>query len=101
MRLGLLAFGLAGVLIATVATAQDGPPPQGPPAGGGMGRREFMGGQGVVGKVTEVGPDHYTIKNQKGEIYTVHYSANTHMVKQPAHRATPGEIGRASCRERV
>jgi hypothetical protein len=94
MRFGLLVFGLAGMLAASVATAQDAPPPQGPPsAGDGMGQRGwdgFMGGRGVVGTVTEVAPDHYTVKNQSGEIYIVHYSANTHIVKQPAHRPAPG-----------
>ncbi|MGA2217217.1 MAG: DUF5666 domain-containing protein [Terracidiphilus sp.] len=45
--------------------------------GGGM-----MGGRGVIGTVTEVAADHYTIKTDTGLTYTVHYSANTHILKQ-------------------
>jgi hypothetical protein len=39
-----------------------------------------------MGTVTEAGPDHYTIKTQTGETYTVHFSANTRVIKQPAQR---------------
>lgn len=42
------------------------------------------GGRGVLGVVTEVAADHYTIKTDGGETYTVHFSVNTRMVKQPA-----------------
>jgi hypothetical protein len=55
--------------------------------GGGM-----MGaGRGVMGTVTEVAAEHYTIKTDAGEIYTVHYSANTRIMKQMAPRRGPGE----------
>lgn len=83
------------------AAAQDQPVPQGSPDGGagvgsGQGRERgwggFMAGRGVVGAVTEVAPDHYTVKNENGEIYTVHYSPNTRVLKQPAHRPAPGEM---------
>jgi preprotein translocase subunit YajC len=47
--------------------------------GGGMGQ-----GRGVMGTVTQVAADHYTIKTDAGETYTVHYSANTRIVKQTA-----------------
>ena len=43
-----------------------------------------MMGRGVAGTVTEVAADHYTIKSFTGETYTIHYSANTRMMKQPA-----------------
>ena len=46
-------------------------------------------GRGVGGTVTEVAADHYTIKNEAGETFTVHYSANTRVVKQPAQRPGP------------
>ncbi len=59
--------------------------------GEGRGWGAYMGGRGVVGVVTEVAADHYTVKNDNGEIYTVNYSANTHVVKQPARRQAPGE----------
>ena len=58
-------------------------------AGGQRGGRDFggmMGGRGVVGTVTEVAADHYTIKNEANEVYTVHFSANTRILKQPPQR---------------
>jgi hypothetical protein len=44
------------------------------------------GGRGVLGTVTEVTADHYTIKTDAGDLYAVHYSVNTRMVKQAAGR---------------
>ena len=88
------AFAAALVLIA-VCSAQDsgsqGPQanPNGGRAGGGYGRRGggFGGGMGMMGgglsgTVTEVAGDHYTIKTEAGEVYTVRYSANTRIMKQ-------------------
>jgi len=43
-------------------------------------------GHGMMGTVTAVAPDHYTVKNENGETYTVNYSANTRVVKQPGQR---------------
>src|SRR5580658_5235794 len=59
-------------------------PSQGPGQGGrGRGMGGFPGGgRGVLGSVTEVTADHYTIKTDNGETYTVHFSANTRIVKQ-------------------
>jgi preprotein translocase subunit YajC len=65
---------------------------QGQGFGRGMGRGMGMG-RGISGTVTEVAADHYTIKNEQGEVWTVHYSANTRVMKQlprPAD-AKPGE----------
>jgi hypothetical protein len=57
-------------------------------AGGGYGRRGGGGmgmmGRGTMGTVTEVGPDHYTIKTGTGDVYTVHFDSNTRIVKQGA-----------------
>jgi len=39
-------------------------------------------GRGLTGTVTEVAADHYTIKTDSGDIYTVHFSANTRIMKQ-------------------
>jgi hypothetical protein len=50
--------------------------------GGGMGAG--LAGRGVEGSVTEATADHFTIKTYAGESYTVHYSANTRFMKQPA-----------------
>jgi hypothetical protein len=40
-----------------------------------------MMGRGVMGTVTEVAPDHFTIKTDAGDLYTVHYSVNTRIMK--------------------
>lgn len=45
--------------------------------GGGM-----MGtGRNVMGVVTEAASDHFTIKTDSGDVYTIHYSVNTHILK--------------------
>jgi len=41
-----------------------------------------VGARGILGTVTEVAPDHYTIKTDTGEILTIFYSVNTRIVKQ-------------------
>jgi Domain of unknown function (DUF5666) len=103
--LSAITFGLA---VSAAAYAQDAP--AGSPAvqtqnqgtggsGGGQGQRGGRGawgggmgmGRGVMGTVTEVAGDHYTIKTEAGETYTVHYSANTRILKQPAQRRGGGE----------
>jgi hypothetical protein len=81
------AVALAG---ATAITAQ--PASSGSSQGGGQGQGQgqrgrgvggFLGGgRGVLGSVTEVAADHYTIKTDSGETYTVHFSANTRIMKQ-------------------
>jgi len=48
-------------------------------------------GRGIMGTVTEVAPDHFLVKNGANEIYTIHYSANTRIMKQP--HAAPGSTG--------
>lgn len=51
------------------------------------------GGNGVLGAVTGVTADHYVIKTDVGETYTVHFSVNTRIMKQPAGRRQPGDGG--------
>jgi hypothetical protein len=56
-------------------------------------RRQWGGGfmgRGVMGTVTEVSPDHYTVKTESGDTYTVHYSANTHIMKGGGGPRRPG-----------
>jgi len=85
-----LSVAMAGVA-AQEGPGSQGPGPQGPggPGQGGWqrgGRGGGMGfglGRGTVGTVTEVATDHYTIKTELGEIYTVHFSVNTRIMKQP------------------
>jgi len=56
--------------------------------GGGMGT-----GRGLMGTVTEVAADHYTIKTDTGDSYTIHFSANTRIMKMPAGARGPGGGG--------
>jgi len=76
------------------AAAQE-PGQAGGPSSGWRGGMRSMGdfpggGQGVLGTVTEVAPDHYTVKGEDGAVYTVHYSVNTRIVKDTAGRRGPG-----------
>ena len=75
----------------------------GPGTGGGYGQRGGHGGfgggmmgRGLMGTVTEIAADHYTIKTDAGEIYTVHFSANTRIVKQGAGMRGAPEAGVAA-----
>ena len=96
MRFRWAGLAVLAVMAATAGFAQDAPPRSQDPAqnaGPGMGRGRGwgtgIGGRGVVGVVTEVAPDHYAVKNDSGEIYTIHYSANTRIMEAPnLHGAT-------------
>ena len=68
---------------------------QGQPGGrrGGFG---MGGGRGTIGTVTAVAPDHYTIKTETGETYTVHFSVNTRIMKQMVRRRSAGDARGAS-----
>jgi hypothetical protein len=52
-------------------------------------------GRGLLGTVTEVAADHYTIKTDTGESYTVHFSSDTRIMKMPAGGRGPGAGGGA------
>jgi hypothetical protein len=52
--------------------------------GGGMGGGAGMMGRGLMGTVTEVAADHYTIKTEAGGNYVVHFTADTRIYKQVA-----------------
>jgi len=52
-----------------------------------------MMGRGLLGTVTEVAADHFTIKTDSGETYTVHFSANTRIMKLLAGAGGPGGGG--------
>jgi Domain of unknown function (DUF5666) len=95
MKLRTFSLVVAAFALSAAALAQDsGAPPaagqnagQGP--GGGYGRRGGgfgggMMGRGTMGTVTDVAADHYTIKTDAGEVYTVHFDSNTRIVKQEA-----------------
>lgn len=87
-RLSTVALAFA---LGSVAYAQDGPVAlsqdsgQGGQGGGrGWGRGMGVGaGSGLMCTVTEIAADHFMVKDDAGEIWTVHYSANTRIMKQP------------------
>ncbi len=95
--IALAALGTA-LSIAVFAQDTDHPVPGNPPPGGSGfdrgqgGGRGFgmMGGRGVVGTVTEVAADHYIVKTETGDLYTIHFSANTRIMRQPAQRQDQG-----------
>jgi hypothetical protein len=92
--LSAIAFGLAlsaGIL--AQAPPAQAPQSSGQPSGDGQGRPHgdrggWMGsasvGRGILGVVTEAAADHYTIKTDTGETYTVHFSVNTRIMKAPS-----------------
>ena len=98
-----LLFALAvATVLAAAAVAQDSNPAspsgqnssQGP--AGGYGRRPGgmgMMGRGTMGTVTEAAADHYTIKTETGDVYTVHFDSNTRILKQPAGGGMRGQGG--------
>jgi hypothetical protein len=94
MRIRLLFAVVIGLALTLAASAQD-TNPRGDRGGhggwGGGGGYGMGGGNGIAGTVTEVATDHYTIKTDAGEIYTVHFSVNTRIVKQEIQRR--GERG--------
>jgi hypothetical protein len=96
----------AAIALTAAAGAQDGSsaPQAGQNAGSGQGGRYgqrggrggFGGGmlgRGMMGTVTEAAADHYTIKTEAGEVYFVHLSSNTRILKQVAGMRGPGGGG--------
>ena len=103
MNLRFLSAIVTGLALSLGAAAQDSSSAQAPAQSPGRdwqsqrGGRGGMGGgfgmgRGLMGTVTEVAADHYTIKTETGETYTVHFSANTRILKQGAGRG-PGTGG--------
>lgn len=84
----LMSFILLGALSVN-AVAQSTDPSQGanPPTqnqGQRAGRSAWGGGmmgRGVMGTVIEVAADHFTVKTESGDLYTIHYSVNTRIMK--------------------
>jgi len=90
MRIRLLSAVVLTFALAACAQDNSAPAPQGQGSWqgqrGGRGGGMWMSGRGTVGTVTEAAADHYTIKTELGEIYTVHFSVNTRIMKQPPTR---------------
>jgi len=108
---GLSIFAVAGgcalAQAAPQAAGQNSPGQAAPSAGGqegqrGGGRGGYGGGmgagRGLMGTVTEVAADHYTIKTDTGDSYTIHFSANTRIMKMPAGGRGPGGAGGGGAR---
>ena len=106
MKNRLFASFVIAVAFTAAACAQDPgiAPPSGqngsPGSGGGYGQRGGHGGfgggagmmgRGLMGTVTAVAADHYTIKTDAGDIYTVHFTADTRIFKRQARSGEPGE----------
>ncbi len=70
---------------------QSAPPSQPFAARGGP---DIGAGRGLMGTVTGVAADHYTIKTDEGDFYTVYFSASTRILKQMVQRGGPGEDNR-------
>lgn len=96
--ISLIALGLAFAACVSAQDASPAPPAaQAPDQGwrgehggrGGWGDAGDMAGRGIAGTVTEVAASYYTIKTDAGEIYKVHFSANTRILKQTVQ--SPGE----------
>jgi Domain of unknown function (DUF5666) len=100
------------VLAAATAVAAYSQDPTPPPAGGqnaprsqagggGYGQRRPGGGggsggmmsAGLWGTVTAAGADQYTIKTDAGDVYAVHFSADTRILKMPAFVRREGSQG--------
>jgi len=101
MKYRLLFAILVCAAFAAVAVTQDGrsAPAAGQNSsggnGGGYGQRGARGGfggmgRGLMGTVTDVTADHYTIKTETGDTYVVHFDANTRITRQPAGMRGPG-----------
>jgi Domain of unknown function (DUF5666) len=90
-RLGSLPLVILLGAVSIGAPAQDTNPSQEPgqsAQGRGSGQRGGRGGfggammgRGVMGTVTEITPDHFTVKTDSGDLYTIHYSVNTRIMK--------------------
>ena len=109
MKLGLqgvaIFFALAAGAAAMAQQPAGGPPQEGQGGGYGQGRGGGRGmgamGRGVTGTVTQVAADHFVIKNEAGEVYTIHFSVNTRFVKsapRPAGAANDGQPGASATR---
>jgi hypothetical protein len=101
VRFALILALFAAFALDAINAQQTGlPAPSGQSDGQRGGRGGFGGmmgmGRGVLGTVTEVAPDHYTVKNENGELYTVQFSVNTRILKGSAQRRGQGDAGQGS-----
>ena len=85
MRARLFPILLLVSMVASIANAQTADPSKNSESASRRGGHGQWGGglmgNGRMGVVTEAASDHFIIKTNSGEIYTVHYSVNTHILK--------------------
>jgi hypothetical protein len=95
MKIRLLSAIVFSLTLCVAISAQDANPRngRGGHSGWGGGGGFGMGGGGLTGTVTEVAADHYIIKTDAGDTYTIHFSANTRILKQAIQRRGPDEGG--------
>jgi hypothetical protein len=84
MKVSFLSAIVFGVALTLTAFSQDANHSQHEGWGG------MSGGGGVTGTVTEEAADHYIIKTDGGEIYTIQFSANTRIMKQTVRQRGEG-----------
>jgi hypothetical protein len=92
MKIRLLSAIVFGLALALAASAQDANQRGGRGGLGGWGGGMGMG-DGITGTVTEAAADHYTIKTDSGDTYTIHFSVNTRIVKQMIRQRGEGSEG--------
>jgi hypothetical protein len=91
MKIRLISAIVFGLAFTLAAFAQDANQRGGRAGQGVWGSRFGMGGGGgITGTVTEATADHYTIKTDAGDTYTIHFSVNTRIVKQMIQRRGEG-----------
>jgi hypothetical protein len=50
-------------------------------------------GRGVLGTVTAITPEHFTVRNENGKLYTIYYSVNTRIMKSTGGGFRLGQDG--------
>ena len=93
MKIRLLSAIVFSLALTLAASAQDANSRGGRTSQGGRGGwgGGVGGGAGIAGTVTETAANHYIIKTDAGETYTVYFSVNTRILKQAVQRR--GERG--------
>jgi hypothetical protein len=92
LKIRLLSAIIFGLALTFAASAQDTNARGG--RGGQGGWSGGMGiGNGITGTVTEVAADHYIIKTDAGDAYTIHFSVNTRILKQTMQSRGAGDRG--------
>jgi hypothetical protein len=90
MKIRLLSAIVFSLALSVTFSAQDANPRGGRGGRGGWGFG-MGGGSGIAGTVTETTANHYIIKTDAGDTYTVYFSVNTRILKQAVQRR--GERG--------